>query len=597
MGHATLPRFWFIEEIKRRNVGRLAILYLVVGWLILEPIHVIFHMLEVPVWANRLVIILLVLGFVPTLVFAWVYEITPEGLKLTNEVPHGQSIRRLTGRRLDMAIILMLSLALAYFIGDKFVFSSHRSAASESQHAVTTTGVEGALSRESVAVLPFTDLSEKHDQQYFADGMAEDILNLLARIPELKVIGRTSSFSFRGKDMDVRAIGQALRAAYVLEGSVARSGEQIRVTAQLLDTRDGSHSWSETFERNMTDVFRLQDEIAVRIALALHLTIGTNNNPRVRTASPEAYDFYARGLRSLYEYNEEGADQALPYFQRALTLDPHFSEAAIGVASVQLFVCDNGWKVHQEACELAHRAVDAALRLNPRSADAWAIRAELHIVYNWDWDAAEVDIRQAEALGGSEYTAFAAARLAYATGRMPQARQLLDSILSRSPFDSNAIMDRGFFVEYRSGDYPAAEAWIKRGLQIAPKYGSGHYELGMALLEEGKVQEALEAIQQERPDGGRFEGLAIVYHALGRHADSDAALKEAVAHEVPEFQSDLARVYAFRGETTRALECLEKGYAAHDADLWYIKGDPLVQSLTSDERYKAFLRKLRLPDN
>lgn len=597
MSHPSLPRFWFIDEVKRRNVGRVAILYLVVSWLILEPIHVIFHMLEVPAWANRLVIILMMLGFIPTVVFAWVYEITPEGLKPTSEVPHGQSIHRLTGRRLDMAIITVLSLALAYFIADKFVFSSHSRPAAATEHIGSAARpAESVPAKESVAVLPFADLSEKHDQQYLADGIAEDILNLLARIPELKVIGRTSSFAFKGKDTDVRSIAQALGVAYILEGSVARSGDQVRITAQLLNARDGSHSWSETFERHLTDVFRLQDEIAARIAHALHVTITTNNTRTDHAVLPEVYDYYVRGLQTVYDNSEDSVDQGLADFQHALSLDPQFVEAAVGVATARLFICDNGWKVHVAECEAAHRAAESALQLDPRSADALAIRAELRTVYDWDWAGAESDVRQAEAVGGGELTAFAAARVAYATGQMTQARQLLDSIMSRSPFDPSALMDRGFFVEYRSGDYPAAEAWIRRALQVAPKYGSGHYLLGVALLEEGKPQEALEEMQKVPRDEGQYEGLAIVYYALGRHGDSDAALKQAVAHEPPELQSDVARVYAFRGEKTQAFECLEKAYAAHDVDLWWIKGDPLMRRLASDERYKAFLRKMNLPE-
>jgi TolB-like protein/Flp pilus assembly protein TadD len=598
MDQSTVPRFWFIEEMKRRNVGRVAILYVVVAWLILEPVHVVFHMLEVPVWANRLVIILIALGFVPTIVFAWVYEVTPDGLKPTSEVPAGQSIRRLTGRRLDFAIIVVLSIALAYFIADKFWLSAHSHGTSATvEPAAIGTPVQSGLQQQSVAVLAFADLSEKHDQQYFADGMAEDVLNLLATIPELKVFGRTSSFSFKGKDMDARAIGTALGAAYILEGSVARSGDRVRITAQLLNTRDGSHSWSETFERNMTDVFRLQDEIAARIAQALNLTITANNARTARAASPEAYDYYVRGLQNIYENSELSVDQGLADLQHALAIDPRFAEAAVATATARLFICDGGWKAHKEECEAARQAVDTALRLNPRGAAGFAIRAEIHVVYDWDWTAAAEDVKQAEALGGGEDTTFAAARVEYALGRMSNARKLLDSLLSRSPFDPSALIDRGFFVEYRAGDYPAAEAWIKRALQVAPHYGSGHYFLGVTLLQEGKVQEALEEMQQALPSEGRNEGLAIVYHALGRHAESDAALEEAVTHEGPELQSDLARVYAFRGEKEKALRCLETAYAAHDVDLWWLKGDPLMRGLASDDQYAAFLRKLGLADD
>jgi adenylate cyclase len=215
-GHGHHPiEFRFLDELKRRNVGRVAILYLVVCWLILEPVHVIFHMLEVPVWANRLVIILMALGFPAVTIFAWVYEITPEGLKPTVEIPHGQSIRRQTGRRIDRAIIVVLVLALTYFVVDKF-WISKLALSVEGEKALkapATAPLPAVISDKSIAVLPFADMSEKKDQEYFADGMVEEILDVLAKIPGLTVIGRTSSFQFKGKNADLRTIGAQLNAA------------------------------------------------------------------------------------------------------------------------------------------------------------------------------------------------------------------------------------------------------------------------------------------------------------------------------------------------------------------------------------------------
>src|SRR6266404_5580935 len=234
-GHHPIE-FRFLDELKLRNVGRIAILYLVVCWLILEPVHVIFHMLEVPVWANRLVIILMALGFPAVTIFAWVYEITPEGLKPTAEIPHGQSIRRQTGRGFDRAIIVVLALALTYFVVDIFWISKHALSVEgeKALNAPATAPLPAVISDKSIAVLPFADMSEKKDQEYFGDGMAEEILDLLATVPALKVIGRTSSFQFKGRNEDLRTIGVKLNAAHVLEGSVRNSGDQVRITAQLI---------------------------------------------------------------------------------------------------------------------------------------------------------------------------------------------------------------------------------------------------------------------------------------------------------------------------------------------------------------------------
>jgi TolB-like protein/Flp pilus assembly protein TadD len=449
-------------------------------------------------------------------------------------------------------------------------------------------------SEKSIAVLPFVDLSEKHDQEYLADGMAEEVLNQLAKVPELRVIGRTSSFSFRGKNSDVREIGRALGARYLLEGSIRRTADQIRVTVQLLDARDGSLRWSGTFERKTADAFRIQDEIAARTARALNLTITSYTAGASESVNGDAYDNYVRGLHELQELNESSVDRALAFFTRAHSIDAHFSKALEGIATAQLFICVEAWKDHRSACESAQRSADAAIAAAPRSADAYATRAELRTVYDWDWVGADADVRKAKSLGGGERTDFAAARLAYALGEMDRARQFLDSIISRSPFDANAMVDRGFLVEYRAGRFQEAESWMRRGLAIAPNSAYIHFELGLILLAQGRREEALEEMERLSPEDGRYEGLAVVYHALGRHRESDDALRQAVNDELPTEQSMLTRVCAFRGDLDRAFAYLDSAYANRDAELWYLKGDWLVSNLTTDPRYAAFLRKMKL---
>jgi TolB-like protein len=449
-------------------------------------------------------------------------------------------------------------------------------------------------SEKSIAVLPFSDLSERHDQEYLADGMAEEVLNQLAKIPELTVIGRTSSFSFRGKNLDVREIGKALGARYLLEGSLRRSAGQIRVTAQLLDARDGSHRWSGTFERPTADAFQLQDEIAVRTARALNLTITSYAAKASESVNGDAYDNYVRGLHELQELNEGSVDRAVAFFTRAHSIDADFSKALEGIATAQMFICVEAWKDHRSACESAKLSADAAIAAAPHSPDAYATRAELRTVYDWDWGGAEADVRKAETLGGGERTEFAAARLAYALGDMSRARQFLDNIISRSPFDANAMVDRGFLVEYRAGRFQEAESWMRRGLAIAPNSAYIHFELGLILLAQGRREQALEEMQLLSPEDGRYEGLAVVYHALERHKESDDALRQAVNDELPTEQSMLARVCAFRGDLDRAFAYLDSAYENRDAELWYLKGDWLVSDLTADSRYTVFLRKMKL---
>src|SRR6266702_6940846 len=325
----------FLEQLKQRNVIRVGILYLVVGWLILDPVHVVFHMLEVPPWANRLVLVLMAVGFPAALLFAWAYEITPEGLKPTVEVEPSRSIRKQTGQRLNRAIVAVMAVALTYFVVDKFWLS--RPVAVPEHASEATRGAGAALNTDtadkSIAVLPLVDLSEKKDQEYFADGMAEEIIDLLAKIPHLKVIGRTSSFQFRGKNTDLREVGKALGTAYVLEGSVRRSQDRMRVSVQLIDARAGSNRWSESYDRPIGDVFKVQDDIAAGLVRTIQLPVGAADLPVHATVlNPEAYSLFLRGRAARDRLDIQGQEDALGYYGQALKVDPTFVPAAVGLA-------------------------------------------------------------------------------------------------------------------------------------------------------------------------------------------------------------------------------------------------------------------------
>src|SRR5205807_492762 len=332
-------------QLKQRNVFRVAALYLVVCWLILEPVHVIFHMLEVPAWANRLVVMIMALGFPAAVIFAWAYEITPEGLKPTVEVPHGQSIRKLTGRRLDRAIIAVLAVALAYFVVDKFWISKHLSASQpisgvESQAQSAASRKDGAPApatppafappAHSIAVLPFVNLSGDKEQEYFSDGLTEELLNSLAEINELQVAARTSSFSFK-EHPDIATVAHKLNVGAVLEGSVRRSAHTIRITAQLINAVTGFHLWSKTYDRDLGDVLKLQAEIATAVASALKVTLLGDVAAKVElggTRNPAAFDAYLRGSKA-FESKHAAKDfpTAVAAYTEAIRLDPHYALA------------------------------------------------------------------------------------------------------------------------------------------------------------------------------------------------------------------------------------------------------------------------------
>ena len=306
-------------ELKRRNVVRVAIAYAIVGWLVLQATSVLIPLLSLPESVGRLVFLFLIIGFPLALFFAWAFELTPEGIKRERDVDRTESVTHVTGRKLDFTIIGVLAIALMFFAVDKFVLAPvTTSTVTSSQEVVAT------AARQSIAVLPFVNMSSDSEQEYFSDGLSEELLNLLAKIPDLKVIARTSSFAFKGKNEDLRVIGEALGATTVLEGSVRKSGERVRITAQLIDVADGTHLWSETYDRTITDIFAVQDDVAKAIIDALEIHVGAAPTRGRPTDNPEAYALF---LKARVQANESDFESAESILREAVALDPNFAEA------------------------------------------------------------------------------------------------------------------------------------------------------------------------------------------------------------------------------------------------------------------------------
>ncbi len=306
-------------ELKRRNVVRVAIAYAIAAWLLIEITATTFPILKLPEWSVTLVTVLVLIGFPLALILAWAFELTPEGIKLEKDVDRSVSIRHITGRKLDFVIISVLAVALLIFAADKFVRVPDTVTASDSAQEFIATDVQ-----KSIAVLPFVNMSDDPGNEYFSDGLSEEILNLLAKIPELKVIGRTSSFAFKGKNEDLRLIGEALGVKTVLEGSVRKSGDRVRITAQLIDVSDGAHIWSETYDRTLSDIFAVQDDVAAAIIDALQIHVGTNPTRGRPTENTEAYALFLKARASINTYEFRDAKEIL---LEAVELDPTFAEA------------------------------------------------------------------------------------------------------------------------------------------------------------------------------------------------------------------------------------------------------------------------------
>ena len=460
-----------------------------------------------------------------------------------------------------------------------------------------TTPAAPPISDKSIAVLPFVDMSEKKDQEYFGDGMAEEVLDLLAKIPGLTVIGRTSSFQFKGKNEDLRAIGTKLNAAHVLEGSVRKSGDQIRITAQLINTRTGAHEWSETYNRHIGDVLKLQDAIAGSVVREMQLTVAPGYlNSRSTVKNSDAYDLMLRGRHAADRWDKEGLDEAVTLFQRALDRDATNAEAAAELAYTYEAQGEENYLAPTAAFEQARRAAAMALKLDPRNARAHFVLGLVHVIYDWDWAAAEREFHQvAIRAPGSADALIGEGLLSLALGRWDDALRHMKAALAQDPLRVTSFYYLAD-VQIHLGHLPEAEAAMRRALDIRPTYDWGHWLLGLILLARGNHDAALLEMQQVTAGDGRQGGLAMAYFALGRRADSDSSLAQLIKEHADDAAYLISTVYAFRGQADEAMHWLERAYAQRDSSLYYVKVELRLKSLEMDPRYKAFLRKMNLPE-
>jgi adenylate cyclase len=371
-----------VAELKRRNVIRMAGLYMVGAWLITQVAGTVLPMFGAPGWIARSVVILLAIGFIPALAFAWIFELTPEGLKRDAEVAPDESIAPQTARRMERLIIALFAVALVFFALDKFVLAPKREAAlvtatERKAKAVAASENKPAVSAKTIAVLPFVDMSKARDQEYFSDGLAETTLDMLSRVPDLKVISRTSSFAFKGKPMDVREIGRKLGVAHILEGSVQQSGDTLRITAQLIRTSDGSHLWSKQYDRRMADIFKIQDEVATEVVNAIQGVLPAADQRRMlgqNTGNVAAYQEYLKGIALLPGRKVQDMLRAVVHFERAIELDPGYARA-YAMAAIALGLLGEYTADTPEMIGRRDRYIDRALELSPGLGEAHIAQA------------------------------------------------------------------------------------------------------------------------------------------------------------------------------------------------------------------------------
>lgn len=601
LGRPELPSLRFIDELKRRNVGRVAILYVVVGYVALEVFEVFFHLLDMPAWAGRVAVLVMAVGFPLVLIFAWAYEVTPEGLKPTQEVAPHQSIRHLTGRRLDRAIIAVLAIALSYFVIDKFWISNHRTAVKPAALITALTATNAPRSAiipdKSVAVLPFVDMSEKKDQEYFADGLTEELIDRLTRIPGLRVPARTSSFYFKGKPMPITQIARDLGVANIVEGSVRKAGNMVRVTAQLIRADTGDHAWSVTYDRPRQEIFKTQDSIAKAIAGALRVTISDKvNYGGYETSSPEAFDLYLQAVsQSQRTWSTDDIQHRLALAKRTVFLDPTFSLGWITVAHLSTMLAWKAGASNDQLAEQTRHALKMAEEAGYPSVTACMRTAEAHMIFDFDGRGAVAAYRKgSESSAGGEQGSECAYALSMLQGNTAQAVKLARKAVELDPYGEGSWFDLASAL-YANGQSSDAEAANKRDLELDPEDESTMNLAAYILMAVGKPQDALAMANRiEKSPEWRMEVLPFIYDALGRKADSGAALDDLIRRFGSVKPVSIAGFYAKTRNDDQAFVWLQRAYAERNTNIWDIQSDPNLKSIRGDARYSTLLRQLGL---
>lgn len=448
---------------------------------------------------------------------------------------------------------------------------------------------EGTVEQPSIAVLPFADISPGKDQEYFSDGLTEELSNQLAQIPGLRVAGRTSSFRFKGAHEDLRSIGKQLNVTTILEGSVRKQGNITRISVNLIKTADGLHLWSSVYSRETNDIFAVQEEIARAVAGVLNVTL-LSNEPASKTTNIEAYNAYLHGKYFLGRRNSENLAKAAGYFEEAVRLDKGYAPAWVGLGQTYIYYIPA-----KEAFQKAREAIDRALVLNPNLGSAHAAMALIHMHGDYDWAAAGAACERALALGsGDADVVMRAGLLAKVLGRFDEAIAHYRRAVELDPLNPQFYRSLGTAFHF-AGRHEEAAAVLRKALELAPDMSNTHTLLGRISLEQVRHEDALAEMEKEKHPFWRLFGRALAYHALGRKKESDANLAELIGNFQADAPYQIAEAYAFRGEADRAFVWLEQAFTTRDPGLSEIKGDPLLKSLVRDPRHLSLLKRMRLP--
>lgn len=588
----------FISELQRRNVIRVAVGYLAGSWLLIQILETLFPIFGLAETSIRVVVVMLAIGFPIVLVLSWIFEWTPEGLQRDDgAVTEADALSR---RRLDRVIFVVLVLAVSYFAVDKFVLDPARDARQEqaAEDRGRTAAFIESYGDKSIAVLPFADMSASGDQAYFSDGIAEEILNLLAKVSQLRVISRSSAFQYRGDHIHIPTVAEELNVSYVLEGSVRKAGERIRITAQLIDARADAHVWSETYDREFSDIFAIQDDIARSIVDELEITL-LGEGPKIKRTDPETYALFLQGHHALYVLQEytESTEQLL---KQALARDPDYVPALTTLVHITASLTGDGGPYtkysYEEGIPLMRGYVDRALAIDPEDGRANAHRGWMAFYYNNDVETASRYLNRAlEYDPNDELTLFYAGTVNGYIGHFEDALPLLEAAVARDPLCNPCLYS--IMLNYiRAGRLDGALAASERRMRIGP---GGWITRGDIHFFKGELLKAIENYdRQKEPRYSWLSARAIALHELGDEAAFTEAFEELKRIEQTDAYLEIARVHAWLGNLDAAFESLARYFdpehpvfSMHVARLIW---NPFFQNLHEDPRWLELREKAGL---
>jgi TolB-like protein/Tfp pilus assembly protein PilF len=540
--------------------------------------------------------------------FAWAFELTPEGLKRESEVDRTQSITPQTGKKLNLMITVVLLVALGYFAIDKFVLSAGRDAAlvEATEQATTQAITEQAVSAQaretgqaagtdkSIAVLPFVNMSSDVEQEYFSDGLSEELLNLLAKIPELKVASRSSSFQFKGEKFDLTEVAQKLKVSYVLEGSVRKAGNQLRITAQLIKADDGYHLWSETYDRSLDNIFAIQDEISAAVVDALKIEL-LGAAPKAEVANPEAYALLLKARYLYAKWGKENFAAAVEIYQQALAIDPDYAEAWAGLSVTYLSQTQSGYLEGKKGLTLAREAVDKAVALNPNLATAWARLSLIQSVFEWDWAGAGKSVEKALDMAPNDVQVLSAAgNLANLLGRLDESLAYYQRVLADDPLNMISLYNTADML-HRQGRLEEAELAYRKLLELNPEDWGSHAQVAIIMLRQGRAQDAWNELELEVDPQQQEYGRILTLFSLGKEAEARQRLDQFIAKNQSWGAFPIATIYAWNKDADTAFEWLNRAYEQRDGLMSNVLKEPLFSSLHDDPRWLELIDKMGFP--